>query len=82
VNAVMAFYEYLRDHPGEPVSKSDLKMVAEERDLDVGYASFNSLWNNWVKANDSQGRDFNTLSQLPGVEMRGDDYVYTGETDE
>jgi hypothetical protein len=80
VNAVMTFYEYLRDRRGERISKSDLKTIVEDCDLDVGYASFNSLWNNWVKANESQGRDFNTLAQLPGVEMDGDDYVYRGES--
>lgn len=82
VNAVATFYEYLRDHRGERVSKGDLKELAENTGLDVGYSSFDSLWNNWVKSNASQGRDFNTLSQLPGVEMDGDDYVYIGETDE
>jgi hypothetical protein len=79
VNTVLTFYEYLRDHHGERVSKSDLGELAENTGLDVGYSSFTSLWNNWVKANESQGRDFNTLAQLPGVEMDGDDYVYTGE---
>jgi len=82
VNAVATFYEYLRDHPGERVSKGDLKELAENTGLDVGYSSFDSLWNNWVKSNASQGRDSNTLEQLPGVEMDGDDYVYTGENDE
>lgn len=81
VNAVLAFYEHLRDHAGERVSRGDLKDLAEDSSLDLGYASFTSLWNNWVKANESQGRDFNTLAQLPGVEMDGDDYVYKGEID-
>jgi hypothetical protein len=79
VNAVLTFYEYLRDHRGERVSRGDLEDLAENTGLDVGYTSFTSLWNNWVKANKPQGRDFNTLAQLPGVEMDGDDYVYTGE---
>lgn len=79
VNAVLTFYEYLRDHRGERVSRGDLKDLAENTGLDVGYSSFTSLWNNWVKKNASQGRDFNTLAQLPGVVMDGDDYVYTGE---
>jgi hypothetical protein len=81
VNAVLAFYEYLRDHRGERVSRGVLEDVADDADLDLGYASFGSFWGNWVKANDSQGRDFNTLAQLPGVEMDGDDYVYTGESE-
>jgi len=81
VNAVLAFYEYLRDHRGERVSRGDLKDLAENTGIDVGYSSFTSLWNNWVKSNVSQGRDFNTLAQLPGVEMDGDDYVYTGESE-
>lgn len=82
VKAVLAFYDYLRDHHGERVSRSDLKDHTEDTGLTVGYSSFTSLWNNWVKANESQGRDFNTLAELPGVEMDGDDYVYTGENDE
>jgi hypothetical protein len=80
MNAVLTFYEHLREHRGERVSRSNLQELADDTDLDVGYASFTSLWNNWVKANDSQDRNFNTLAQLPGVEMDGDDYVYTGET--
>jgi hypothetical protein len=78
VNAVLEFYRYLRDHPSERVSKGDLRELAEERDLDLGYASFNSLWTNWVKKNESQGRPKNTLTRLPGVEMDGDEYIYTG----
>jgi len=80
VETVLAFYEHLRDHPGERVSKGDLEDLVEECGLDVAYASFGSFWGNWVKKNESQGRDFNTLTQLPGVEMDGDDYVYTGES--
>lgn len=76
VETVLTFHEYLRDHAGERVSKGDLKDLVEDRDLDVAYASFGSFWGNWVKKNESQGRDFNTLTQLPGVEMDGDDYVY------
>lgn len=82
VNAVATFYEYLRDHRGERVSKGDLKELTENTGVEVGYASFTSLWNNWVKSNSSQGREFNTLAQLPGVVMDGDDYVYTGENDD
>lgn len=82
VETVLAFYEYLREHTGERVSKGDLEDLVEDRDLDVAYASFGSFWGNWVKKNESQGRDFNTLTQLPGVEMDGDDYVYTAVNDE
>lgn len=79
VDAVLAFYKYLRERPGEPVEKGDFEDLVEDRGLDVGYSSFTSLWNNWVKSNSSQGRDSNTLAQLPGVEMDGDDYVFRGE---
>lgn len=51
----------------------------EERDLDVAYPSFGSFCENWVKKNKSQGRDSNTPTQLPGVEMGSDDCVYMGE---
>jgi len=82
VEAVLNFYELLRDRPGERVSKGEFKQLVEDEAIDVGFASFDSLWNNWVKSNSSQGRDTNTLEQLPGVEMDGDDYVYRGEDDE
>ncbi|WP_230455356.1 hypothetical protein [Halorubrum sp. BV1] len=82
VETVLAFYEYLREHAGERVSKGDLEVLVEDRDLDVAYASFGSFWGNWVKKNESQGRGFNTLTQLPGVEMDGDDYIYTRVNDE
>jgi hypothetical protein len=46
-------------------------------DVDVGYGGgFDSLWSNWVKANENAGRPENALAVLPGVEQRGDDYVY------
>ena len=77
VDTLLAFYNHLRNHKGERVSKSDMKNIVDERDLDVGYASFGSLWNNWVKSNASQGRKENTLAQLPGVEMDSDEYIYT-----
>jgi len=77
VDSLIAFYDHLREHEGQRVSKGELKNIVEERDLDVGYASFGSLWNNWVKSNASQDREKNTLAQLPGVEMDGDEYVYT-----
>lgn len=81
VNTVLEFYDYLREHPDERISKGELRDLVEERGLDPGYASFNSLWTNWIKKNESQGRSENTLTRLPGVQMDGDDYVYTGEND-
>lgn len=78
IEAVLSFYDYLREHAGERVSKEDLRDLADEADIDTGYSSFGSLWSNWVKKNKSQGRPQNTLTRLPGVEMDGDDYVYTG----
>ena len=77
VEAVLKFYDYLREHEGERVAKGDLEEFAEEADVDPGYTSFTSLWSNWVKKNDRQGRPENTLTRLPGVEMDGDDYIYT-----
>ena len=81
IEAVLSFYDYLREHAGERVSKEDLRDLADEADIDTGYSSFGSLWSNWVKKNKSQGRPQNTLTRLPGVEMDGDDYVYTGGGD-
>lgn len=80
LNTVLTFYHYLREHPGERVDRSELEKVADDRGLEHRYDSFGSFWGNWIKQNSSQGRDFNTLAQLPGVEMDGDDYVYTGES--
>jgi len=76
VEAALRMYDHLRDNPGERIDKGELKGLLEE--TDVGYASFESFWGNWIKKNESQGRLSNTLSELPNVEMRGDDYVYTG----
>lgn len=78
IDAVLAFYDHLRERPGELVSRGEFEDLVDERDIDVGYASFGSLWSNWVKSNEGQGRSKNTLAQLPGVEMDGDDYVYRG----
>jgi len=77
VESVLTMYDYLRENPGERISRSDFKGLLEG--TDVGYASFQSFWGNWVKKNKSQGRTENTLAQLPNVEIRGDDYVYMGE---
>lgn len=67
----------LCEHKGEEVTKSDLEDFLDETNLDPGFASFTSLWSNWVKKNEDQGRPQNTLTHLPGVEMDGDNYVYT-----
>lgn len=76
VEAALRMYDHLQDNPGERIDKGELKDLLEG--TDVGYASFESFWGNWIKKNESQGRPSNTLSELPNVEMRGDDYVYTG----
>ncbi len=71
-DAVLKMYQYLRDRPGERVSKSDFAdLLAGD---DVGYGGgFASLWANWVKGS---GDRPNVLDTLPGVELRGDDYVF------
>jgi hypothetical protein len=76
VESVLAIYDELRSNPGVRMSKSDFRDVLEG--TDVGYSGgFDSLWSNWVKSNAGQGHGQNTLSSLPGVELRGNDYVYT-----
>lgn len=78
-DAVLRMYDHLRDNPGDRVDKDELRGLLEGED--VGYkGGFSSLWSNWVKKNESQGRPTNTLTELPGVEMRGDEYVYTNES--
>lgn len=73
--AVLGLYEHLQDHACEPVSRADL-LKHVEADA-VGYASRESFWNNFVKANSSEGRDTNALATLPGVEEWGDgEYRY------
>lgn len=77
VEAVLAIYDELRANPGERLSKSHFAALLD--DTSVGYAGgFDSLWSNWVKSNPAQGHAGNVLEALPGVEMRGDAYVYTG----
>jgi len=75
LGAVMQMFDHLRASPGERFGKQDFReLLAGE---DVGYAGgFASLWNNWVLPNSDVGRDQNALAELPGVERRGDDYVY------
>jgi hypothetical protein len=71
-DAVLKMYQYLRDRPGERVSKSDFRELLDG--TDVGYGGgFASLWANWVKGS---GDRPNALDTLPGVELRGDDYVF------
>lgn len=75
--AVLAIYDELRANPGERLSKSHFAALLD--DTSVGYAGgFDSLWSNWVKSNPAQGHAGNVLEALPGVEMRGDAYVYEG----
>ena len=67
-------YDHLRDRPGERLAKSDFRDALDG--VDVGYGGgFESLWSNWVKADSKKGRP-NALDTLPGVERRGDEYVY------
>lgn len=76
VESVLAIYGELRSNPGVRMSKSDFRAVLDGQD--VGYAGgFDSLWSNWVKSNPAQGHSENVLCSLPGVELRGNDYVYT-----
>ncbi|WP_193310818.1 hypothetical protein [Halorubrum halophilum] len=71
-DAVLKMYEHLRERPGERVSKSDFRDLLDG--TDVGYGGgFASLWANWVKGS---GDRPNALDTLPGVELRGDDYVF------
>jgi hypothetical protein len=78
IEAILSFYDYLRENEGERVTKRELENFADETDLDPGYSSFTSLWSNWVKKNEDQGRAQNTLTELPGVKMDGDEYIYEG----
>ena len=76
-DAVLEMYGYLRDRPGERVSKSDFADLLDGDD--VGYAAgFESFWSNWVKADSKKGRP-NTLGELPGVEPRDNDYMFRPE---
>jgi len=74
VEAVATIWQELQSNPGERMAKSDFAKVLDGED--VGYASFGSLWSNWVKSNPAQGHEGNVLESLPGVEMDGDAYVY------
>jgi len=71
-DAVLKMYQYLRERPGERVSKSDFADLLDGDDVGYG-GGFASLWANWVKGS---GDRPNALDTLPGVELRGDDYVF------
>ncbi|MDB2253517.1 hypothetical protein PM033_17490 [Halorubrum ezzemoulense] len=71
-DAVLKMYEHLRKRPGERVSKSDFADLLDGDDVGYG-GGFASLWANWVKGS---GDRPNALDTLPGVELRGDDYVF------
>lgn len=76
VNALLEMYTHLQENPGERLSKSDFEEALEG--IDVGYlGGFDSLWSNWISKNTNEGRPENALDILPGVEKRGDEYVYT-----
>lgn len=71
-DAVLKMYDHLRNNPGERKSKSDFADLLDS--VDVGYSGgFESLWSNWVKGS---GDRPNALDALPGVELRGEDYVF------
>ena len=71
-DAVLKMYEHLRERPGERVSKGDFADLLDGDDVGYG-GGFASLWANWVKGS---GDRPNALDTLPGVELRGDDYVF------
>lgn len=75
LDAVVTMYEHLQANAGERVARGDFaELLGDEG---VGYdGGFDSLWSNWVKADENRGRPENALVALPGVEQRGDDYVY------
>jgi len=76
ITSVLALYDTLQANPGQRMSKSTFREVLDGHD--VGYAGgFDSLWSNWVKSNPAQGHGKNVLCSLPGVELRGNDYVYS-----
>ena len=80
-DAVLQMYEHLRANPGDRLGKQDFKELLTGEDVGYG-GGFASLWSNWVKADEKRGRPENALAVLPGVELRGDDYVYQGGGDE
>jgi hypothetical protein len=69
--ALLLIHEHLRENPGEWFQKGDFEELLDG--VDVGYASFDSLWSNWVKGS---GDKPNVLETLPGVELSGDEYQY------
>ena len=75
-DAVVHLYEHLRRHEGERFRKSELGDVLDADDVPTGYAGFSSLWSNWVKGS---GDRPNLLASFPGVEQRGNSYVFESE---
>ena len=75
-DAVVHLYEHLRRHEGERFRKSELGDVLDADDVPTGYAGFSSLWSNWVKGS---GDRPNLLASFPGVEQRGNSYVFERE---
>ena len=75
-DAVVHLYEHLRRHEGERFRKSQLADVLDAAGVPTGYAGFSSLWSNWVKGS---GDRPNLLASFPGVEQRGNGYVFERE---
>lgn len=59
--ALREMYDYLREHG--TARRRDFEEIVDAED--VGYGSFNSFWNNYVKAKDA-------LKQLPNVDPPGE----------
>ena len=75
-DAVVHLYEHLRRHEGERFRKSQLQDVLEADGVPTGYAVFASLWKKWVTGS---GDRPNLLASFPGVEQRGNGYVFERE---
>ena len=78
-DAVIHLYEYLRDHEGDRIGKSELLVLLGDGDDEIpsGYGGGpTSLWANWVKGS---GEKPNVLTALPGVEQRGNGYEFRRE---
>ena len=76
-DAVVHLYEHLRRHEGERFRKSQLADVLDDADVPTGFnGGFSSLWGNWVKGS---GDRPNILASFPGVEQRGNSYVFESE---
>ena len=75
-DAVVHLYEHLRRHEGERFQRSDLIEVLDADGVPSGYGVSSSLWKNWVT---SSGDRPNLLASFPGVEQRGNGYVFERE---